>query len=364
MSLLSTIRPARGLGGAFALLIAAFALRARADGPGPAYLIEPGDAPENSVQMLDPADPSAPVDAPQDVGATEDESIYDATPAPEPAPPEAPAVADDDPRALGEFGPRLDPYGSWATDPSYGQVWTPDPSITGDGFSPYLTGGHWAVDAGGSQVWVSDYPFGDVVFHYGRWVWATAGWAWVPGYRYAPAWVAWRLPTDASGYYGWAPLPPNFVWVNHAAVGLPWRSSYYWVFCQGAFVHNASPSQYVVRSPAEAQGIAPHTRAYVPATPRRAAPGPSQGQLAHAPRRAQQQWAPGYRPVTPARARPATLVEAHAAAAVRPRPAVPLRPLPGAAVMRATPVHVTAPPRPVNAAVPAPRAYPAVYRRR
>ena len=270
-------------------------------------------------------------------------------------------MADDDPRALGEFGPRLDPYGAWTTDPSYGQVWTPDASIVGDGFSPYLTAGRWTVDASGSQVWSSDYPFGDIVFHYGRWVWITGGWGWVPGYRYAPAWVAWRLPTDASGFYGWAPLPPSFVWVNRAAVGLPWRGSYYWVFCQGAFVHNQTPSLYVVRSPAQAQGIAPHTRAYVPAAPRRSTPTGQapMGQVARAPR---QQWAPGYRPMTTERVRPAAFdTGARPAAFAAPRP-VSMHP-PGAAVLHATvPARVMAPPtRVVNGGAPL-RAYPAAYR--
>ncbi|HEX4339067.1 MAG TPA: DUF6600 domain-containing protein [Polyangiaceae bacterium] len=347
-----------------------FAAGARADGPGPAYLIEPGDAPENSVQMVDPADPNAPADVPA-TDAPGDEGIYDATPAPEPGPPEAPAVADDDPRALGEFGPRLDPYGSWTTDPSYGQVWTPDPAITGDGFSPYVSDGHWAADASGSQVWMSDYPFGDIVFHYGRWVWTTGGWGWVPGYRYAPAWVAWRLPTDAYGYYGWSPLPPSFVWVNRAPVGISWRSSYYWVFCQGAFVHSAAPAQYLVRSPTEAQGIAPHTRAYVPATPHRSSSAPGANQMARAPRPREQQWAPGYRPMNTVRVRPAsfdaraTNVGAAVAAAPRPRAVSVAHPPPGAAVMHAyTPAPRVMAPAPRMNAGAVPRTFSAGGRRR
>ena len=33
------------------------------------------------------------------------------------------------------------------------------------------------------------------------------GWFWVPGNRWAPAWVAWRQEDD---YLGWAPLPPTY----------------------------------------------------------------------------------------------------------------------------------------------------------
>ena len=182
----------------------------------------------------------------------------------------APAVADDDPRALGEFP---------ATRPvrfvDHGPELRPG---MGSGFErrgiwilAVPPDGHWAADASGSQVWMSDYPFGDVVFHYGRWVWISAGWAWIPGYRYAPAWVAWRVPTDGVGYYGWAPLPPSFVWVNQAPVGLPWRSSYYWVFCPSNFVHSATPASYIVRSPAEAQAVRLIPARYA-ASPRRTHP--------------------------------------------------------------------------------------------
>ena len=43
-------------------------------------------------------------------------------------------------------------------------------------------------------------------FHYGRWYRSHRGWAWVPGTRWAPAWVHWR---ECSTHYGWAPLPPS-----------------------------------------------------------------------------------------------------------------------------------------------------------
>jgi hypothetical protein len=61
--------------------------------------------------------------------------------------------------------------------------------------------------------WQSDYPWGDIAFHYGRWAYTATGWVWVPGYEYAPAWVVWRHD-DADGFVGWAPLPPGAVFVN------------------------------------------------------------------------------------------------------------------------------------------------------
>src|SRR5690606_14039034 len=119
---------------------------------------------------------------------------------------------DADPRALTEFRPILDKYGYWVEDTRYGLVWVPAASYVGDDFAPYLTRGRWALDTAGDWVWLSDYPFGRVVFHYGRWVWVVGlGWAWVPGYRYAPAWVSWRVPTHDGRYVGWAPMPPSYI---------------------------------------------------------------------------------------------------------------------------------------------------------
>jgi hypothetical protein len=57
-------------------------------------------------------------------------------------------------------------------------------------------------------LWVSNEPFGDIVYHYGRWVYDTnEGWLWVPGYVWGPGWVAWR---DTGEYVGWFPLPPGY----------------------------------------------------------------------------------------------------------------------------------------------------------
>jgi hypothetical protein len=79
---------------------------------------------------------------------------------------------------------------------------------------PYCDQGHWVYTADG-WFWESDYPWGDIVFHYGRWYRDSRGWIWVPGYDWAPAWVCWRR---AEGYCGWAPLPPSAVF--KAGVGL------------------------------------------------------------------------------------------------------------------------------------------------
>src|SRR5690242_8995767 len=94
-----------------------------------------------------------------------------AQPAPEdvevPAQPDQ--YSDTDPSALSDFRAPLAPYGSWVDDPTYGTVWIPHRTVVGDDFVPYQTAGHWAMD-GANYVWLSDYSWGWLPFHYGRWV--------------------------------------------------------------------------------------------------------------------------------------------------------------------------------------------------
>jgi hypothetical protein len=102
------------------------------------------------------------------------------------------------------FYSNLTPYGSWQVSSSYGQVWRPSAYTVG--WNPYYDG-HWVyTDLG--WTWVSDYPWGDVCYHYGTWDFdPSLGWVWVPGYVWAPAWVEFRTGPD---YIGWAPVPPRF----------------------------------------------------------------------------------------------------------------------------------------------------------
>src|SRR5262249_8578331 len=44
------------------------------------------------------------------------------------------------------------------------------------------------------------------------------GWAWIPGRRYAGAWVDWTV--HPSGYVGWSPAPPLWRWEDRRAVGI------------------------------------------------------------------------------------------------------------------------------------------------
>ncbi|MEO8584164.1 MAG: DUF6600 domain-containing protein [Flavitalea sp.] len=97
------------------------------------------------------------------------------------------------------FYNELTPYGRWVNMPRYGQVWI----YNEPGFRPYSTNGQW-INTNQGWSWESDYEWGAIPFHYGRWeLDPYYGWIWIPGYQYAPAWVMW---SQADDYYGWAPL--------------------------------------------------------------------------------------------------------------------------------------------------------------
>lgn len=142
-----------------------------------------------------------------------------------------------------DFYDELAPYGTWVSDPQYGDVWIPD---VAEDFRPYQTQGHWVLTEYGN-TWVSAYPWGWATFHYGRWRYDDFyGWEWIPGNEWAPAWVSWR---HGSGYYGWAPLMPGM------SIGLSVGSNYrvpdsYWAFAPEAYINRPNVYNYYV----------PHTR--------------------------------------------------------------------------------------------------------
>jgi hypothetical protein len=184
---------------------------------------EPGCKP--SADNSTPQQPAPLQPAPQELSPTpatpSAPAVPSAAPAPQepppaPAPPPADASADPVPEInLPYFQGQLSPYGTWVDLPPYGPVWHPGAAINDPNWRPYCQGGHWVMtDAG--WYWQADDPWGAAVFHYGRWLADdNNGWVWIPGYNWAPSWVAWRR-TD--GYYGWAPLPPRAEFV--AGVGL------------------------------------------------------------------------------------------------------------------------------------------------
>jgi hypothetical protein len=52
---------------------------------------------------------------------------------------------------------------------------------------------------------------------------SDTGWVWIPGSRWAPAWVSWR---ESSDHVGWAPLPPEVADDSQTRVG-GWVDNYY-----------------------------------------------------------------------------------------------------------------------------------------
>lgn len=124
------------------------------------------------------------------------------TPLAPPAP--VPMVAPATP-TFGYFQTQLEPYGHWIDVAGVGSCWVPA-QASDPGWRPYMDSGHWEfTDAG--WYWRSDYPWGEIAFHYGRWINDERTgfvWAWSPAYDWAPSWVCWRY---GGGGIGWAPLP-------------------------------------------------------------------------------------------------------------------------------------------------------------
>ena len=92
--------------------------------------------------------------------------------------------------------------------------WHPDEAIAANpDWRPYYDMGQW-VQTDNGLYWQSDYTWGDIPFHYGRWVLnPSLGWLWAPDYTWGPAWVFWRH-AEGDAAIGWAPLPVGAVFVD------------------------------------------------------------------------------------------------------------------------------------------------------
>jgi len=91
-------------------------------------------------------------------------------------------------------------------------VWSPWPNlavsvVAGEppAYVPYTNGRWLHTDAG--WYFHAATPVEEITHHHGRWVYSpTAGWLWVPGRVWAPAWVDWR---EHDEYIAWTPIPPG-----------------------------------------------------------------------------------------------------------------------------------------------------------
>lgn len=102
------------------------------------------------------------------------------------------------------FFDQLQPHGVWVRHARYQYVFCPT-GIDAN-WRPY-THGRWLYLDGRGWYFASDEPFAWATYHYGRWFPdRNLGWCWVPGTKWAPAWVSWRR---SDSVVGWAPLPPE-----------------------------------------------------------------------------------------------------------------------------------------------------------
>lgn len=104
----------------------------------------------------------------------------------------------------------LNRYGDWRDDAQHGRVWQPRVSVSTPHWRPYSLGSwNWFFPFG--WTWVSSEPWGWAPYHYGTWINASYGWAWVPG----PAWQPWCPGVvsfyERGGARCWAPLSPSEV---------------------------------------------------------------------------------------------------------------------------------------------------------
>jgi hypothetical protein len=165
--------------------------------PAPEVTPPPAPAPTEPAAPSEPAAPTAPEAAP---------AQPEAAPAPPPAAP--PQVN------FSYFHDQLAPYGTWIQVGGLGWCWRPDSAIAlNPDWRPYYDMGQWVYTDNG-WYWASDYAWGDIPFHYGRWVrQGGLGWLWVPDYTWGPSWVMWRQ-APADGCIGWAPLPPGALFIG------------------------------------------------------------------------------------------------------------------------------------------------------
>lgn len=103
------------------------------------------------------------------------------------------------PAEISYYGGVLDRHGDWGYEPTVGYVWYPRVDVA---WQPYAVG-RWSFVGAYGWVWVGGDRWAWPTHHYGRWGHSGRRYYWIPGRRWAPAWVSW---TSAPGYVGWCPL--------------------------------------------------------------------------------------------------------------------------------------------------------------
>ena len=188
-------------------------IRLRDQGITPAIL----NARLTSAPASSPATAGPVVYPGQSTGTPAAPALQHAVPAAPLAPP-APVASTPPPALTGDaayFAPELSGNGHWILVDGSEWVWQPAVVLASPGWRPYWDAGHWVYTDQG-WFWASDYSWGGVTFHYGRWhLHPRHGWVWSPDRVWGPAWVVWRSGGD---YCGWAPLPPGVVFNVGAGV--------------------------------------------------------------------------------------------------------------------------------------------------
>lgn len=143
-----------------------------------------------------------------------------------------------------DFNRVLIRYGDWIELHNRVFVWHPT-SVNRD-WQPYSDGRWFWTEFG--WFWDSYEPFGWITNHYGRWDFDDQfGWIWFPGYKWAPAWVEWRM---SDNYIGWLPLSPNAVFDIEDGIYFSSASSLdfaFWSFIKLNHLRLGSLNDYFVK---------------------------------------------------------------------------------------------------------------------
>ena len=161
-----------------------------------------------------------------------------------------------------EIDATLEPYGEWVESADYGLVWRPYATVVGVDFTPYESGGQWVYTDFG-WTFTSEWDWGWLPFHYGRWGFsASFGWYWAPGRVWGPGWVSWGV---GHGYVGWCPLgwrdKPVYAWGG-------WRGGGQGLGRRAVREGSRSPHAPAASRTNSAQRTAPNSRSSSPASDR------------------------------------------------------------------------------------------------